>query len=229
MIRKYIIYFFAIIAIFASCAEIDNYDAPNGGIYGKLVDGITNENLQNDQPQGFVIKLFEKGSVMTSPIRFTGKSDGTYENAWIFQNEYKVLPDEGAFFPVDTVKVNIGSRTEVNFNVMPFLAVTNAAVTASAGSITATYNIARNKVGHKIVERKTLVSKVPTVNNSIFNYRYQVINLAGTPDETILATKFTDTVSGLTSGQKYYVRIAVRTDNPLRKYNYSKIFEVTVP
>lgn len=229
MIRKYIIYLLAIIAILASCGKIDNYDAPNGGIFGKLVDGITNENLQNDQPNGFVIKLFEKGSLKTSPIRFTGKSDGTYENALIFQNDYQVLPDEGAFFPIDTVNVKLGSRTEVNFNVTPFLAVTNAAVTASVGSITATYNIARSMVGNKIVERKTLVSKVPTVNNVVFDLRQQVINLSGTPDETILATKFTDVVSGLTSGNTYYVRIAVRTDNPLKKYNYSKVFTVTVP
>jgi hypothetical protein len=228
MRRQYIIYFMAIIGILASCEKIDNYDYPNGGIYGKLVDEITKENLQNDQPQGFVIKLFEKGSVKTSPIRFTGKSDGTFENVLIFQNEYKVLPDEGAFFPVDTVTVNIGSRTEVNFNVMPFLAVTNAAVTASAGSITSTYNIARSRVGHKIAERKTLVSKVPTVTNNIFDFRFQVTNLAATPDETILATKYTDVVSGLKSG-KYYVRIAVRTANPNSKYNYSKVFTVTVP
>ncbi len=228
MKRQYIIYFLAITAILASCGKIDNYEFPNGGIYGKLVDEITQETLQNDQPQGFVIKLFEKGSAITSPIRFTGKSDGTYENALIFQNDYKVLPDEGAFFPVDTVNVKIGKRTEVNFNVTPFLAVTNATVTASAGSISASYNIARSRVGHKIAERKTLVSKVPTVTNNIFDARFQVVNLAGTPDETLLATRFTDVVSGLTSGT-YYVRIAVRTDNPLRKYNYSKVYTVTVP
>ena len=107
MIRKYIIHLLAIIAILASCEKIDNYDYPNGGIYGKLVDEITKENLQNDQPNGFVIKLFEEGSVKTSPIRFTGKSDGTFENALIFQNEYKVLPDEGAFFAVDTDRKSV--------------------------------------------------------------------------------------------------------------------------
>ncbi len=230
MIRKNIIYLLVVISVLTSCGKIDNYDAPNGGIYGILVDSITTKGLENDQPNGFAIKLFEKGSLMTSPIRFTGKSDGTYENAFIFQNEYKVLATEGAFFPVDTAKaVQIGARTELNFKVMPYLAVTNVVVTPSAGSITATYNIARSRVGAKIVERKTLVSKVPTVNNVVFDYRFQNIALSGTPDATLLATNFSDVVTGLPSGKTYYVRIAVRTDNTLKKYNYSKVFTVIVP
>ena len=229
MILKNIIHLLVVIAVLTSCRKIDNYDAPNGGIFGLLTDSITNAGLQNDQPYGFAIKLFEKGGLMTSPIRFTGKSDGTYENANVFQNEYKVLPTEGAFFPVDTAIVQVGANTEKNFNVMPFLAVTNVTVTPAAGQITAVYNIARNRVGDKIVERKTLVSKVPTVNNVVFDYRFQVTNLSGTPDATILATTFTDVVTGLTSGKTYYVRIAVRTNNTLKKYNYSKVFTVTVP
>ena len=119
--------------------------------------------------------------------------------------------------------------TELNFNVMPFLAVTNVTVTPSAGQIKAAYNIARGRIGDKIVERKTLVSKIPTVNNVVFDYNFEDTDLAGTPDDTLLATNFNDVVDGLTSGNTYYVRIAVRTDNPLQKYNYSKVFIVTIP
>jgi len=228
MIRKNIIYLLVVLAVLASCGKIDNYDAPNGGIFGKLVDSITTEGLQNDQPTGFAIKLFEKGGLINSPIRFTGKSDGTYENAFIFQGEYKVLPTEGAFFNVDTaMAVQIGARTELNFKVMPFLAVTNVTVTPAAGQITATYNIARSRVGAKITERKTLVSNVPTVNNVVYNFRAQVTNLSTIPDVTLLATNFSDVVTGLTSGKTYYVRIAVRTGT--NKYNYSKVFTVTIP
>ena len=217
-----------VLAVLASCSKIDNYDAPNGAIFGKLVDSITTEGLQNDQPTGFAIKLFEKGGLINSPIRFTGKADGTYENAWIFQNEYMVLAGEGAFFPVDTAKgVMIGARTEKNFNVMPFLAVTNVVVTPAAGQITAVYNMARGRAKDKITERKTLVSLVPTVNNVVYNFRAQVTNLSTIPDVTLLATQFTDVVTGLTSGKTYYVRIALRTGT--NKYNYSKVFKVVIP
>lgn len=217
------------ITAFFSCDEIDNYDKPNGAIYGKLTDLTTNEGLQSEQPNGFSIKLFEKGGKINLPILFYGKPDGTYENAMIFQNEYGILPCEGAFFPLDTITVQIGSKTECNFDIMPFLTVTNVSVTPAAGQVTASYKIARSQVGDKIVERKTLVSRVPTVNNVVYDYRIQQINLSGTSDDVILATQYTDVVTGLTSGKTYYVRIAVRTNNSLKKYNYSKVFTVTVP
>lgn len=230
MIQKVILYLLIIVAVMTSCGKIDNYSAPNGGIYGMLTDSLTTKGLENDQPNGFAIKLFEKGSVMTSPIRFTGKSDGTYENAFIFQNEYKVLPTEGAFFPADTARsVQVGSHTELNFKVMPYLSVSNVIVTPSTGSITVKYNIVRGRAGDKIAERKTLVSKVPIVNNAVFDFRFQDINLAATPDATLLSTNFSDVVSGLASGTKYYVRVAVRTNNALKKYNYSSVSIVTVP
>lgn len=230
MIQKNTLCTIIVVMMLASCGKIDNYKAPDGDIYGKLVDSITKDNLQNDQPNGFAIKLFENGASMTSPIRTTGKSDGTYENAFVFQKEYTVVPTDGAFFPVDTARgVKIGTHTELNFNVMPFLAVTNATVTPSAGQIKTTYTIARSRVGDKIVERKTLVSKIPTVNNVVFDYNFEDTDLAGTPDDTLLSTNFNDVVTGLTSGSTYYVRIAVRTDNPLQKYNYSKVFTVKIP
>lgn len=225
----YIVGVFLMVA--ASCSKIDNYDPPNGGIYGKLIDKTTKDNLQTEQPNGFNIKLFEKRAKLNSPIVVPGKPDGTFENSFIFQNEYKVLPTEGAFFPVDTTTVQVGSHTEANFEVMPFLAVTDVSVTPfkdSIGKIKADYKIARSQVGDKIVERKTLVSKIPTVNNVVFDFKNQT-DLAGQSDSTILATPYSDVVAGLTSGKIYYVRIAVRTNNSLKKYNYSKVFTVTIP
>lgn len=228
MIRKYIFCLLLVIAIFTSCKEVDNYDYPEGDIYGQLTDKITNENFQTEQPNGFNIKLFEKGGIKNIPITFSGKPDGSFERALIFQNEYKVLATEGAFFSIDTVIVQVGARTEVNFDVMPFLAVTNVSVTPAAGQITATYNIARQQVGGKIYDRKTLVSKVNTVNNIVYNFRKQT-SLTGTADDVILATNYTDVVTGLTSGETYWVRVAVRTANSLSRYNYSKVFEVKIP
>lgn len=226
MIHRKIILLFLVLSLFATCSEIDNYDEPNGAVYGTLTDNITNKPLQSEQPNGFNIKLFEKGGQVNSPIIFSGKADGTFENAWIFQNEYKVVATEGAFFEVDTPVVNIGSNTEVNFTVTPFLAVTNASVQTSSGKITTNYKISRSKVGEKIVERKTLVSSIPTTNNVIFDAKTET-DLSGIPDEDILTSSYTDEVTGLPSGE-YYVRVAVRTDNVLKKYNYSEVFKVTV-
>src|SRR5680860_443602 len=113
MTLKKIVFMLILGGLLSSC-QIDNYEEPNGSIYGSLIDNITKETFQAEQPEGFKIKLFERGGRMNSPIVFSGKPDGTFENAWIFQNEYQVIPTEGAFFSVDTVTVNVGVRTEVN-------------------------------------------------------------------------------------------------------------------
>src|SRR5690554_4369674 len=214
------------VLVLCGCSTIDNYDEPNGAIHGKLIDDITQAGLQTEQPNGFNIKLFEKGGAMNSPIIFSGKPDGTFENAWIFQNEYKVLPDEGAFFPVDTLNVQIGARTELDFTVTPFLAVINTAVQASEGKIVSTYQIARSIEGEKIIERKTLVSRIPTVNNAIFDAQKESL-LNDIPDYDVLNSSFTDEIE--VAPGEYYVRVAVCTDNSLKKYNYSEVFKVSVP
>ena len=218
----------AVLTMLCSCAKIDNYVAPNGGVHGILTDKITKENFQSEQPNGFTVKLFEKGGKQNSPIVFQGKPNESYENAFVFQNDYRLLVTEGAFFALDTVAVNIGKSAETNFEVMPFLAVMNPVATAESGKITVSYRLKREQVGHKIIERKVLVSKVPTVNNSVFDFKTQT-DLTALDDTAILAANYTDTVSGLVSGQTYYIRVAARTDNVLKKYNYSKIFTVKIP
>ena len=234
MIRKYIILFMLISGLLSACGEIDNYEFPNGGIYGKITDLMTNEGLQTEQPNGFNIKLFEKGYPLNSPITFSGKIDGTFENVLIFQNEYKVLPVEGAFFPItDTAVVQIGAKTEVNFSVMPYLAVTNVTVTPGTNQVTVVYNIARNQVGGKISTRKSVLSRVPTCSNAT-NDLNKTTSTTAISDATLLATTFTDVIAGTTafplvSGKKYWVRVAVLATNSLNRYNYSKIFEVTMP
>jgi hypothetical protein len=238
MIRKNIILFLFILSLLSACSKIDNYKAPDGGVYGKLLDLMTNEGIQTEQPNGYNIKLFEKGRSLNSPVTFSGKPDGTFENVLIFQNEYKVLPVEGAFFPItDTAVVQIGDRTEINFSVMPFLSVINVTVTPGTNKVTVVYNIARNQVGGKITTRKAMLSKVPTVSNA-FNNLNKTTSTTSITDVTLLATTFTDEITGTTafplvSGKTYWVRVgALATGsgyNSLNRYNYSKIIQVTMP
>jgi len=112
-----------------------------------------------------------------------------------------VLPTEGPFFEYtgkDTLIVQVGSRTEVNFKVMPYLAITEVTVTPAAGQVTVTYNITRQRVMQgslgKINQRITLVSSVPEVSNRVYNFR-KLTSVTGIPDATILATQYTDVVT----------------------------------
>jgi hypothetical protein len=238
MIRKNIFILLFAVAALISCSKIDNYKAPDGDVYGKLTDLMTTEGIQTEEPNGFNIKMYEKGWLMSTPITFAGKPDGTFENALVFQNEYKVLPVEGPFFPItDTVVLQVGKRTEVNFNVMPFVSVTNVTVTPGTNKVTLVYNIARSQVGPKITTRKSMLSKVSTCNNTTNTLTTSTSTTAIT-DVTLLATTFTDVITGTTaiplvSGTTYWVRVGVLASgsgfNSLNRYNYSKTFAVTIP
>ncbi len=216
------------LTLFLSCKKVDNYKGPDGEIFGSVIDKITQKPLQTQQPNGFTIQLFEEDKIGNVPVLIPGKPDGTFENTFIFQNTYRVIATEGAFFPVEPKTIAVGKRTEVNFEVIPFLAVTNSAITPSTGKITASYSLERLQEDGKILERRLLISRIPTVNSVVFDFQKQ-FNLADIDDTEILNTSYTDEIDGLSSGETYYVRIAARVQNALNRFNYSEVFVVKLP
>ena len=78
------------------------------------------------------------------------------------------------------------------------------------------------------MERKAVAFQSDKVSSTVFNAQVTT-NLSAIPDEDILDTEFTDTITGLESGKTYYVRVAAKTNNSNNKYNYSEIIQITVP
>ncbi|SEM42923.1 Protein of unknown function [bacterium A37T11] len=210
-----------------SCSH-DNYLTPNGEITGAIVDNTTGSAVLTEQPNGMKIRLLEVSyGANVTPIDFWAKPDGTFENANVFAGKYKVVPIEGAFFPADTATVDVKGQTEVNFKVTPFLVI-DATLSTMAGGISASYQLSREKIGDKIVEAKIIVSEYPSVGNTINEYSVSR-DLSATADETVLVTHYTDKVTGLTSEKVYYARVAARTNNANKKYNYSEVVKLTIP
>lgn len=211
---------------FSSC-EQDNYSLPQGGIKGSVLDS-SNNPIQTEQPGGIKIRMIElKYGDGVTPNDFWCKADGTFVNEFVFEGKYKVVPIEGAFFPVDPVEVNISGVTNVDFKVVPYLKI-EATASLSGGNVVVSYKLSRERVGGKITEVKTLVSSYPTVSNTI-NEKSITHNLSGTDDVSILATNYTDTVTGLSSGKTYYIRVGAIAVNSYNKFNYSAIFEIKIP
>jgi hypothetical protein len=216
-----------LIFVVTACSDVDNYSGSDSGIYGTIIDNTTNEGLQTEQPNGIKISLVEAGYESPIPINTWAKADGSYENANLFANTYKVIPVEGAFVSTDTVSVKINGRTELNFTVTPFLTI-EASVQVADNSIISTYTISRSVVTNPITQSKTICSVVPNVSCTI--NEFSVTNdLSSMSSEEILSKQFSDEITGLTSGKTYYVRVAAKTSNANNKYNYSPIFKVTIP
>ena len=215
----------------AGCSKLDNYEAPNGTLFGNIIDSVTKQPILTEQPNGIQIRYIEQNYInpKVSVQNFFVKDNGTYERAMLFAATYKVIPVEGAFFPVtDTalVTINENGRTELNFTVTPYLNLT-ANARADGNNIIVTYNITRPRAADKIIERKALVSVVPTVNNTTW-FKNVTTSTSSITDNVILSTTYNDTIKSLASGT-YYVRAAARTGNAYNKFNYSSVATISIP
>ena len=83
----------------AACQKGDNYPGPNATINGALVDSLTGEPFQSEQPNGFRMKWTELsytgGSVQ--PDYFWGMPDGKFNWNYAFGYEssrYEIVPIE---------------------------------------------------------------------------------------------------------------------------------------
>lgn len=218
------------LVLMTSCldTDIDNYDAPNAGIQGKVIDNVTNEGIQSEQPNGFRVRLLESGYKNVIPIDFWGKADGSFRNTQLFSNEYRVIPIEGAFLMPDTVRISINGLTDVNFTVTPFATVHSSTPRVVGNSVVIDYTLSKpGVITQNIIRTMALAAKVPSVSSAVndFNVSHDI---SGMSYDQIAATPFSDTLKNLPSG-KMFVRVAARTDNAQGKYNYSKVFEVNIP
>ena len=79
---------------FTSClSDLDNYESPNGGIKGQILDAETNEPipLPVQGSTGVIINMFEQNTDATQSVDFYAKMDGSYENAKLFNCDYKIV------------------------------------------------------------------------------------------------------------------------------------------
>lgn len=219
-----------LVFLICSCG-LDNYSEPEAGIKGKIIDSKSNKPIQTVQPNGFQIRLIEISSKYKNPvpIDFWGKADGTYKNTKLFADKYKVIPINGAFFKPDTATVILhsGKISTVNFTVTPFLEITNVSVTPTSGGAIVKYQIVKSSKSNKIITSESLASRYPSVAHTVFEQKVSH-DLSNTQDKLITNTLFKDTISGLISGETYYIRVAARTDNANNRYNYSKVFKITI-
>jgi hypothetical protein len=63
--------------------------------------------------------------------------DGVYNNSKLFSGTYDMLPYDGPFWPVDTVKgVILDKETQQDFTVTPYLQLTNFKATLNGTNLT---------------------------------------------------------------------------------------------
>ena len=220
---KIIKYIFAIsfLAVFFYACEIDNYDAPSAGIYGKIVDSETGQPYISRSPGGGKIRLLEQSSEYPTPtpIDVEIMENGQFRHEMLFTGTYQVYPWDGAFvYSGGNVTVNVDGVKEVNFSVLPYLRIA-----ASVSNNKITYTITRPaSVTSKVVEIAFMVNNYNIVDESVCTETsggLVRLNVADVPDSEIIGVARTYTFSGISATNKYF-RVAARVGS---KWNYSPV------
>lgn len=227
-----------ILLLSAGCKKFDNYDAPDSGVFGRVIDAGTGQPLETRQPGGGQIRFLQVDPRYPSPgpIDIELKSDGQFNATQFFASPYLAFPRDGAFqYFGDSTQIELrnGQKTEINFEVEPFYRI-EAAVTDS----TFTYTISKPASNtFKLTEIIFMVNNYNIVNEAVSsNTSGYYINLwkqtisSGTPDNTILDQQRTFTFkwadTHLPKGE-YFFRVGARTGSVAR-YNYSPVVKATV-
>jgi len=227
----------------AACEKIDNWEEPNARLYGKVIDSYTDSNLlmdQNDWQIRIIDRTWEKMNNSVAQFQnLAVMKDGMYNNSKLFPGTYDMIPYDGPFWPVDTVKgVVLKDETEQNFEVTPYLQVLNFKATLVDTSLTITCTVKAPIITGlpNLYEVKGFLSLTTFCGNSNYINIGEYNNLRKSINKTWAAEVGTadskDYTLGpyrLKKGYTYYVRVGANVNALSRKYNYSPIIKVVVP
>lgn len=233
----------ATLLFLASCHKIDNWDEPYARLYGNVIDSYTGQNLvmdQNDWQIRIIDRTWEqmKGTVAQYQSLAVMR-DGVYNNSKLFPGTYDMIPYDGPFWPVDTVKgVVLKNETKQDFTVTPYLQLLNFTAELNGTNLTLKCTVKAPKIAGlpNLYEVKGFLSLTTFCGNSNYinigdyNSKTRSINKTwaaevGTAD----SKEYTLGPYPVKSGYTYYVRMGANVNSLSRRYNYSPIIKVVVP
>ncbi len=212
-----------------ACSDVDNYEAPHQTLSGSLIDTETGEAIPSQAPNGLRIRLYDQQYTDPQPIDFWGTQEGTFTNNRLFAGDYKLIADNGGFYPLDTVLISLPVEGDLTIEATPYLRI-SAEATASNGNIIVSYTIAESKPNEsQIVEKGVFVNSTHYVDMNNFVNDNPFTDLSSVDDAETTQGTITDTITGLEAGNTYYLRVGASSDNIGSHYNYSKVIKVELP
>lgn len=213
-----------------SCVnELDNYEEPNGGISGTIVDKETGEAvpLPVQGSTGVIIKMMEQNTDATKTVDFYALQDGTFKNTRVFNCDY-LITVEGPFVSPGEVDATINGQTNVDIPVMPYARV-SADAKAEGKKISINYHVEKTSESFTTTEVCGYWNFAPGVDDGGANQagKVTVNDLDGTivfdleNDQNFLDNEYRIK----DNGNKVYVRIGAKTEGSI---NYSQVITLTL-
>lgn len=227
----YILPVFVAVLCMISCEnDIDNYDAPNGGITGTVFDAGTNEPipLPVQGSNGVIVNLYEVGTDATKSVDFRAKQDGTYEHSKVFNCEYRVVVN-GPFIDKCEGTVQVKGQTRFDLTATPYSRVNAEATVDADKKVTINYSAVPSKTEYTVKEISLMWNFAPGVDVNSSNYATKTISTTASGNFVFDLSKDNQFLNNhykiAANGNKIYVRVAADVNGVI---NYSKIIELTV-
>lgn len=218
-------YIFSIIIaafILTNCG-LDNYDAPQSRLHGKITYNGETLGLRGTG-EAVRLQLYQDGYALRDNINVYVRQDGTFE-ALLFDGEYKLVTRDknGPWVNTrDTIVVNLKSFTEVNVPVTPYFTISNETITLSGSTLNATFNVNQVVNSAEIDYVTLLVSKTSFVDDVSNIARKDFKDLeAGALNLSMDMSSNT----AVTSAKALFARVGVRTVGADQAI-YSKVFQL---
>lgn len=215
---------------FTSClSDLDNYDSPDGGIKGRIVDAETNEPipLPVQGSTGVIINMFEQNTDATQSVDFYAKMDGSYEHTKLFNCDYKIVVN-GPFVSPCEEFITVNGQTSFDLKATPYARI-NASVAVAGKKVSITYKVIPADSKYNVSEVYGYWNFAPGVDNGNANQAGK--QTVTTPEGTIVfdlendATYKENLYKIQGNGNRIYVRIGAKTEGVI---NYSSIIETVV-
>ncbi|MDD2315206.1 MAG: DUF3823 domain-containing protein [Proteiniphilum sp.] len=163
---KYILLFVIVVFTATSCG-LDNYDAPQSRLHGKITYNGQTLGLRGTG-EAVRLQLYQDGYQLHDNIQVYVDQNGTFE-ALLFDGEYKLVTRDrnGPWVNTrDTIVVNLKGSTEIEVPVTPFFTIDNESITLNGSMLNATFNVNKIVSTANIDYVTLLVSKTSFVDDA---------------------------------------------------------------
>src|SRR5690606_32268699 len=160
MMKRYLnMMLFSTIIIVSSCG-LDNYDAPESKLYGRVVYNGEQIGVRGTG-EAVQLQLYQDGYELRNPIPVYVGQDGTFE-ATLFDGAYKLVTRDNNGPWVndrDTTVINVNGTANVDIEVTPFYTLSNVELSLDGSSANASFQVNEIASGTDIDYVMILVGK----------------------------------------------------------------------
>jgi hypothetical protein len=202
------IFLFMIVAFTVTSCGLDNYDAPQSRLQGKITYNGEELGLRGTG-EAVQLQLYQDGYQLRDYIRVYVGQDGSFE-ALLFDGVYKLVTRDknGPWVNNrDTIVVNLKGSADVEVPVTPYFTISNELISLSGNVLNATFNVNKIVSTANIDYVTLLISKTSFVDDVTYIARKDFRNQL--PGSLNLSMDLSDNTS-VPAAKALFARVGVR-------------------